>query len=180
MIIIPRIEICDRDDWSISQCPDKDLTSAETLRDVDWRHKDTKWPQLWSTHPAPLTPVLCMIFPWLGTLSRSYPSQMYHFFPELAGQCLFAFVCFPTKTLVTLVFLCWSSNLSLNSERSNYENSFVRLFWSSLQFFFRRKTSQSSPLDLKLDGMAEQGLDWGDNKILTNTKHDHGEKQFTS
>ena len=55
-----------------------------------------------------------------------------------------------------------------------YKNSFVRLFWSSLQFFLRRKTSQSSPLDLKLDEMAKQGLDWKDNKILTNTQHDQG------
>ena len=75
------------------------------------------------------------------------------------------------------------SHLSFSAEVSTflwilkgqtYKNSFVRLFWSSLQFFLRRKTSQSSPLDLKLDEMAKQGLDWKDNKILTNTKHDQG------
>ena len=152
--------------------------------DVDWWHKDTKWPQsgqatrgnlltLTRCHPT----VLCGIFPWLAKgiiLFRSNSSRLYVWLGILSW-CLFTFVRFPTKTV-------WSP-LSFSGEVSTflwilkgqtYKNSFVRLFWSTLQFFLRRKTSQSSPLDLKLDEMAKQGLDWKDNKILTNTKHDQG------
>ena len=129
------------------------------------------------------TPSLCGIFPWLAKgkdiLFRSDSRVIWYFFDWgilfwSCGVCSHLSV-FPTKTF-------WS-HLSFSGEVSTflwilkgqtYKNSFVRLFWSTLQFFLRRKTSQSSPLDLKLDEMAKQGLDWKDNKILTNTKHDQG------
>ena len=95
---------------------------------------------------------------------------------EISGL-VFVHICpFSNKnSLVTLVFLSLKFQPFFEFWKGQtYKNSFVRLFWSTLQFFLRRKTSQSSPLDLKLDEMAKQGLDWKDNKILTNTKHDQG------
>ena len=145
------------------------------VSDVDWRHKDSKWPQSRHWGNLTLTPSPLWDVSLIGQRNTFWVKSFMFDWGFLAGICSqhlsvsqqkhFGHTCHsPLKFQPFFEF--WKGQ--------TYKNSFVRLFWSSLQFFLRRKTSQSSPLDLKLDEMAKQGLDWKDNKILTNTKHDQG------
>ena len=139
--------------------------------DVDWWHKDTKWPQsgqatrgnlltLTRCHPT----VLCGIFPWLAKGIILFWVKFKSFICLIGNsELVFVHICpFPNKnSLVTLVFLRWSFNLSLNSERSNLQKLLCATVLINFAIFLEKKNKSKFPVRSKVrrNGQAGTGLE---------------------
>lgn len=110
------------------------------------------------------TIVLCGIFPWLAKGIILFWVKFKSFICLIGNsELVFVHICpFPNKnSLVTLVFLRWSFNLSLNSERSNLQKLLCATVLINFAIFLEKKNKSKFPVRSKVrrNGQAGTGLE---------------------
>ena len=139
--------------------------------DVDWWHKDTKWPQSRQATRGNLTLTWCHTSPlWnfslIGQrniiLFRSNSSHFNMFDWRILGWCLFTFVRFPTKTVWSpLSFSVEVSTFLWILKRSNLQKLLCPTVLINFAIFLEKKNKSKFPVRSKVrrNGQAGTGLE---------------------
>ena len=134
------------------------------LSDVDWRHKDSKWPQ--SRHWGNLTltrHTKSFVGCFLDWPKEYFLGQVIYVWLGISGRYLFpTFVRFPTKTFWShLSFSAEVSTFLWILERSNLQKLFCATVLIKFAIFLEKKNKSKFPVRSKVrrNGQAGTGLE---------------------